>query len=161
MSGKRVLIAYYSQTGETRRAAGILAEKLGAELYEIIPDRSYDPDMWKAWDEAQAERKDNDYPALRGELPDLTNYDMVIIGGPVWGFTLANPVTTFLRETDFSGRTVSAFWTFYDHDEQYDNAMRENARNAVYVTGLALPRSVTSSKKRMNEAADHWIRTLS
>lgn len=160
MSGKKILIAYYSQTGETKRAAGILAEKLGAELYEIIPDRNYDPDMWKAWDEAQAERRDNDYPKLKGQLPDMAGYDMVIVGGPVWGFTLANPVTSFLQETDFAGKTVSAFWTFYDHDEQYDNAMRECAKNAVYVKGLALPRSVTGNRKRVDEVMERFIRTL-
>ena len=44
----KTLIAYYSQSGQTKRMAEMLAEKLGADLYEIVPERKYNDDMWKA-----------------------------------------------------------------------------------------------------------------
>lgn len=157
----RTLIAYYSQSGQTAKMAKLLAEKTGADLYEILPVRSYDDDMWEAWDEAQAERRENRYPALKAAFPDISSYDTVLVGGAVWGFTLSNPVISFMRGMDFTGKKVSAFWTFYDHDEKYDNDMRTEAKGGAYVRGLPLPRSITGSGSKTNEAMDHWLRTLS
>ena len=156
----KTLIAYYSQSGQTKRMAEMIAEKTGADLYEIVPDRSYNDDMWKAWDEAQAERKDNNYPALKGELPDISGYDTILIGTGIWGYTMANPVTTFVRTLDFTGKKVSAFWTFYDHDEKADTDMKNNTRGSEYISGLPLPRSLTSNRQKTSDAMDQWIRTL-
>ena len=156
----KTLIAYYSQSGQTKRMAEMIAEKLDADMYEIIPDRKYNDDMWKAWDEAQVERQENKYPALKGELPDISGYDLVLIGTGVWGYTLANPVTTFVRSMDFGGKKVSAFWTFYDHDEKMDSDMQAETKGSQYIKGLPLPRSLTVSKEKTNEAMDQWIRTL-
>ena len=156
----KTLIAYYSQSGQTKRMAEMLAGKLSADLYEIVPARTYNSDMWKAWDEAQIERKENNYPALKGELPDISDYDTILLGTGIWGYTMANPVTSFIRQMDFSGKKMSAFWTFYDHDEKVDDDMRDSLKRAKYVKGLSLPRSLTSSKARTDEAMDQWIRTL-
>ena len=156
----KTLIAYYSQSGQTKRMAEMLAEKLGADLYEIVPERKYNDDMWKAWDEAQVERKENKYPALKGGLPDISGYDTVLLGTGIWGYTMANPVTSFIRQMDFTGKKMSAFWTFYDHDEKVDSDMRDSLKGAEYVKGLPLPRSLTSSNDRTSDAMDQWIRTL-
>ena len=156
----KTLIAYYSQSGQTKRMAEMLAEKLGADLYEIVPERKYNDDMWKAWDEAQVERKENKYPALKGDLPDISGHDTILLGTGIWGYTMANPVTSFIRQMDFTGKKASAFWTFYDHDEKVDADMRDSLKGAEYVKGLPLPRSLTSSNDRTSDAMDQWIRTL-
>lgn len=156
----KTLVAYYSQSGQTGQMAKMIAEKTGADLYEIIPDRTYNSDMWKAWDEAQVERRENRYPALKGELPDLSVYDVILIGTGIWGFTMTNPVFSFMRSMDFTGKTVSAFWTFYDHDEKVNDDMKSEAKNARYVRGLPLPRSLTGNRKKTSDAMDQWIRTL-
>ena len=156
----KTLIAYYSQSGQTRRMAQMLAEKLGADLYEIVPARKYDSDMWKAWDEAQAERNADRYPDLVGELPDFAGYDVILLGTGIWGYTMSNPMTSFIRKMDFSGKKASAFWTFYDHDEKADGDFRSCLKGAEYVKGLPLPRSLTSSKRRTSDAMDRWIHTL-
>lgn len=137
----KILIAVYSQSGQSMRIANIIKEKLQADLYEIKPKRKYNDDMWKAWDEAQ-------------------EYDTVIVGGPVWGMTLANPVVTFMRNVDLMGKQVSAFWTFYDHDEKYDNAMKDYSMGADYVRGLSLPRSITGNAKKIEDKINQWIKTL-
>lgn len=156
------LVAYYSQSGQTKRMAEMIAEKTGADLYEIEPVRKYNADMWKAWDEAQAERQENNYPALKGELPDISGYDVILIGGASWGYTLANPVTSFVRKMDFSGKKVTAFWTFYDHDEKWNGDMKTEVelRGGTYTNGLPLPRSLTSNKVKTSDAMDQWLKTI-
>ena len=154
----KTLIAYYSQSGQTKRMAEMLAGKLGADLYEIVPERKYNDDMWKAWDEAQAERQEDKYPELKGEMPDISGYDTILLGTGIWGYTMANPVTSFIRQIDSTGKKMSAFWTYYDHDEKVDDDMRDSLKGAEYVKGLPLPRSLTASKERTSGAMDQWIR---
>ena len=157
---KKTLIAVYSQTGQSMHIAHILQKKISADIYEIIPDRKYNDNMWKAWDEAQDEIKNNTYPGLTNTIPDLSIYDTIIVGGPVWGMTLANPVITFMRNVNLEGKTVSSFWTFYDHDEKYDNAMKDYSMGADYVRGLSLPRSITGNAKKIEDKINQWIKTL-
>lgn len=156
----KTLIAYYSQSGQTKQMAQMLAEKLDADLYEIIPERTYNDDMWKAWDEAQVEIRENNYPKLQGGMPDITGYDTILIGTGIWGYTMANPVVSFIRKMDFVGKKMSAFWTFYDHDEKVDEDMRMSLKGAEYIKGLPLPRKLTSSKEKTSDEMDQWIRTL-
>ena len=156
----KTLVVFYSQSGQTKKYAQLIAEKLGADLYEIIPERKYNNDMWKAWDEAQVERNENNYPALTGELPDISGYDRIILGTGIWGYTMANPVISFIRAMDFTGKKMSAFWTFYDHDEKVNGDMKDVLKGAEYVDGLPLPRSLTGSREKTDKAIEHWIKTL-
>lgn len=156
----KTLIAVYSQTGQSMRIAHILQKKLSADIYEIIPNHKYNDDMWKAWDEAQEEIKNNSYPGLVNAIPDLSIYDTIIVGGPVWGMTLANPVVTFMRNVKLEGKTVTSFWTFYDHDEKYDHAMRDMSKEAHYITGLSLPRLMTGNTKKLENVIDAWLKTI-
>lgn len=156
----KTLIAVYSQTGQSMHIAHILQKKISADIYEIIPDHKYNDDMWKTWDEAQEEIKNNTYPGLTNAIPDLSIYDTIIVGGPVWGMTLANPVVTFMRNVKLEGKIISSFWTFYDHDEKYDHAMRDMSKEAHYITGLPLPRFVTGNKKKLENVIDEWVQTI-
>ena len=152
-----ILVVYYSQSGNTRAIAERIVDETGADLYEIKIDRTYSDDMWDAWDEVQAELESGDLPNITEELPDLTPYDTILIGGPVWGRTISNPILVYMNQTDFTGKTVSAFWTFYSHDENYDSTMRELAASGNYVEGLSLPRSVTGDEASLNEAIETWL----
>ena len=156
----KTLIAVYSQTGQSMHIAHILQKKISADIYEIIQDHKYNDDMWKAWDEAQEEIKNNTYPGLTNAIPDLSIYDTIIVGGPVWGMTLANPVVTFMRNVKLEGKIISSFWTFYDHDEKYDHAMRDMSKEAHYITGLPLPRFVTGNKTKLENVIDEWVQTI-
>lgn len=159
MDMNKTAVVYYSQTGQTRRVAERIAVKAGADLIEVIPEREYDSDMWKAADEAMEELKTGNLPEIR-QLPDLSSYDTVLVGGPVWGMTISNPLLTFFRKTDLSGKTVSGFWTFYDHDEKYNRAMKDEAKGAHVIKGLSLPRSITGNPKKCDAVIDRWLDTL-
>lgn len=156
----KTLIAFYSQSGQTKKYAQMIAEKMGADLYEIVPERTYNSDMWKAWDEAQVERNENKYPTLKGELPDISGYDRIILGTGIWGYTMANPVISFIHAMNFDGKKMSAFWTFYDHDEKVNQDMKDSLKGAEYVDGLPLPRSLTGNREKTDKAVDRWIQTL-
>lgn len=156
----KTMVIYYSQTGQSKRIAEMAAEKLHADLAEIKTVRTYDEDMWKADAEAKAERNAGKLPELEGALPEITDYDTVILGGPVWGQTISNPMLAYMRKTDFSGKTVSSFWTFYDHDENYNGDMKKEAKGARVMDGLSLPRAITENPEKLERVLDKWIQGL-
>lgn len=156
----KTMVIYYSQTGQSKRIAEMAAEKLHADLAEIKTVRTYNEDMWKADAEAKAELNAGKLPELKGGLPEISGYDTVILGGPVWGQIISNPMLAYMRKADFSGKMVSSFWTFYDHDENYNSDMKKEAKGARVMDGLSLPRAITENPKKLGSALDKWIQGL-
>ena len=112
---RRVLIVFFSCTGNTRTAALSLQDKTGADLYELVPavpytaaDLNYHNDACRANTEMQdpAAR-----PALAQEGPDLALYDIILLGYPLWWGTMPRIVNTFLDTHDLTGKTVLPFCT--------------------------------------------------
>lgn len=157
---KKILIAFYSKDGNTKRMAELLKDKVHGDLYEITTNRHYDDNDWTAMDEANAEIKNHNLPPITSPQIDLSPYDVVLIGGPVWGQTLSTPLMSFLNENNFAGKKVSAFWTFYDHDELYDKTMKSMVKDGDYQAGLPMPRNLVSSHQKLEKAIDNWIAAL-
>lgn len=156
----RTLIVYYSLTGVVSRAAQQLADGLNADLYRLVPSTTYDHDMWRAWDQAQAETAAKQLPTLTGTLPDIAAYDRIVLGGPVWGYNLSNPMRVYLEQTDFQNKPVAAFWTYYDHDEKYGQTLKTLLKNGRYQGGLELPMSLLGNSTKLRLTLDHWINQL-
>ena len=82
--GGRVLVAYFSWSGNTEEMASYIAEQTGGELLESQPETPYPTDYDECGDVALAERDNNERPAI-ANLPDsLEGYDTVLIGYPIW-----------------------------------------------------------------------------
>lgn len=154
------LIVFYSLTGVTKSIAEMVQKKTGSDLYEVKTQRTYDSDMWKAWDEAQKETASGLLPELTGQLPDLGRYDFIILGGPVWGWTVSNPLLAYIKQTDFTGKKIAAFWTFYDHDEKYAEAIQNECKGAIVETGLSITRSAMADHKSLSNKIDDWLKSI-
>lgn len=105
----RVLIVYYSYSGVTEGVSEMLQEKTGGDIFELIPTEAYSDDMYEASDRAAEELESGNLPELSGVLPDLADYDTILIGGPVWSEKAAPPVVSYLSQTDFDGKAVAPF----------------------------------------------------
>lgn len=110
------LIVYYSYTGTTQRVAEHLQALTGGTLYELTLANPYTGDSYDVSDRVFAERDDGEMPELAGELPNLSEYDTILIGTPVWNDSMANPVISYLEQTDFAGKTASLFWTYMTNE---------------------------------------------
>lgn len=148
----KTLIIYYSNTGTIRGVSDQLSGLTGADTYEIKPIKAYDKNMWTAWDVARAERDQNRLPELATALPDLAAYDTIVLGIPVWGYTLANPMITLLNTLDLQGKTVYAFWSFYDHDEEVEKDLNRLIQNGSYAGGLPLTQGILHNPSRLKQA---------
>lgn len=109
------LIAYFSVSGVTKHAAEQLASLTGADLYEIRPEKPYsreDLDWRNKQSRSSLEMMDpSSRPALAKSVPDVSSYDMVYIGFPVWWGVAPRPVNTFIESAHLEGRPVYIFAT--------------------------------------------------
>ena len=110
-----IVVVYFSATGTTRGVAEKLAEGLDADLYEIVPEEPYtDADLNYNNPQSRTSIETDDpacRPAIAGELPDLTPYDTVFIGYPIWWGDTPRIVSNSVEQVDLTDKTVAVFFT--------------------------------------------------
>lgn len=113
----KTLVVYYSASGNTERVAKDIAEAADADLFEIVSTEVYTSDDldWTNPDSRVSREHDDeslrDVPLTTTEVPDWDSYDTVFIGYPIWWGIAAWPVDTFVKNNDFTGKTVIPFAT--------------------------------------------------
>lgn len=111
----KTLVAYFSASGTTAEVAGNLAAATGADLFEIAPEVPYtgaDLNWMDRTSRATVEMNDETCrPAIARTLDDISAYDTVFVGFPVWWYVEPRIIDTFLESHDFSGKTVVPFAT--------------------------------------------------
>ena len=156
-SGSRVLIAYFSATGTTKKIAEYAADAASADLYEIVPAEPYTADDLNynvSNCRANAEMNDpSSRPEISGGVTNMADYDIVFIGYPIWWGEAPRIVSTFLESYDFSGKTVVTFSTSGGSGHN-DRSIKELASGANWVTGARL-----KSNSSQSDVAD-WITGL-
>lgn len=110
----KILVAYFSASGETARLAKTLAGVIGGDLFEIRPQTAYtaaDLDWNNAKSRSSVEMNDPKSRPAMAETPRLAGYDTVFVGFPIWWYQAPRIIQTFLESADFSGKTVIPFAT--------------------------------------------------
>ena len=109
------LVAYFSATGTTAKAAKALATAVGGELYEIkpaIPYTSADLNWMDKGSRSSVEMKDaHSRPALADNDAPVAGHDVIFLGFPVWWYVAPTILNTFLEAYDFTGKTIVLFAT--------------------------------------------------
>ena len=107
----KVLVLYYSQTS-TKTVAQEIANKLGADIEEIVAVNPYDGDFEATINRCMQEREKGVKPEIKPIAANLADYDTIFIGYPVWFGTFAPPMAAFLDQADLSGKKIVPFCTF-------------------------------------------------
>ena len=111
----KTLVAYFSASGITASVAKEVASAANADLYEIKPGVRYTSADLNWMDKKSRSSVEMSNPASRPEivkdLPDLSQYDTVIIGFPIWWYVAPTIINTFLESGDFSGKKIALFAT--------------------------------------------------
>ena len=107
----KVLVAYYSYSGNTKEVAEAIHEKVGGDIFEIKTEGTY-PDEYRPMTvQAKKEIEDGWRPKLTTSVADISKYDVVFLGSPNWWGTITPQVSSFLENYDLSGKTVIPFIT--------------------------------------------------
>lgn len=99
-------------------------------------------------------------PELSGNLPDINMYDRIFIGTPVWNNDIANPVMSYLEQTDFAHKTVAPFWTYITNQGQTEKSFSKNIKNGVVVDGLDIRSANSIDDTELDTLLKKWANTV-
>ena len=156
--GKKVLIVYYSRTGNTREIANQIHESVGGDILELQPVEPYPDDYEAIKKRAKEELNSGNKPALKTKVEKIGSCDVVFVGTPIWWGTIAAPVKTFLSEYDLSGKTILPFITHAGSG--LGRSVTDIATlcpNSTILDGLAV---WGKSAKTANKDVSAWVRRL-
>lgn len=110
-ASRKVLIVFYSHSGNTRALAELIQQQVGGDLVEIEPVEPYPVDYNTVVNQAKQELKSGYKPPLKATVENIGAYDVILVGSPNWWNTFAPPLHTLLSQYDLSGKTVVPFIT--------------------------------------------------
>ena len=152
------LVAYFSASGITRKVAEMIAEAADCDIYEITPKDAYtkaDLNWMDKKSRSSVEMNDKKIrPELADNTIDISGYDEIILGFPIWWYVAPTIINTFLEAYDFAGKKIVLFAT--SGGSGFGNTVKElqpSAPNAQIVEGRLLNRT---SKTEITD----WVNTL-
>ena len=160
-SDKKILVVYFSATGNTKEAAGYIASVTGGDLFELVPTEPYSSEDLDWRDENSRVVYEHDHPderkvALTATTIDSFNeYDTVFIGYPIWWGIAAWPVDGFIEANDFTGKTVIPFCTSASSGlGESAKLLKEAAGTGNWLEGRRFSSGATETE------VDEWIKAL-
>ena len=171
-AGKRALVVYFSRAdenyvvgnvekGNTRILAEMIAEATGADTFEIKPAKPYPKEYTPATEVAKQEKNDNARPEIVGTMPDVSGYDVVFVGYPIWWGDLPMPCYTFFDKVKLEGKTIAPFCTHEGSglsgtDNNIANATKAKVTEALVMKGSVAQNSRDEAKKEVTD----WLKKL-
>jgi flavodoxin len=156
----KALVAYFSASGVTKAVAERLAKGIGADLFEIEPAVPYtraDLNWQDKNSRSTIEMNDrSSRPAIASTVADMSQYDVVFVGFPVWWYREPSIIDTFMEQYDFSGKTVIPFATS-GGSQLGDSAknMQALARGSKVESGMRF--AARASEKELTDWASEWV----
>ena len=157
MKKSKVLIAYFSHSGNTKIIAEMIANATKGDMFEIKPVKDYPNDYQTVVDQAKKEIKANYHPELKNYCKNISDYDVIIIGSPNWWGTIAPPVATFLLNSNLKGKTILPFIT---HEGSGMGRVESDIKTLI--PGLNLRSGLAirgSNAKGAQSEVKNWLRT--
>lgn len=151
----KVLIAYFSRTGNVEKIAKRIQAFTGGDIFQIVPQTAYPSDYPSCTALAKKEKAERARPAIKGDVPNVSNYDIIFVGSPIWWGTCAAPVFTFLESQDFTGKFVVPFCTHGGGGkETCFSDIAAACRNAKPLEGLEVYESTAEKNPTMVQS---WL----
>lgn len=150
-----VLVAYFSRSGTTRGMAEIIAEQTGGTLFEITPSVAYPENYNETVARHRQERDTDARPGIANQVEDMSQYDVVFVGYPIWGGDAPQIICTFLEAYDLTGKTVIPFATSGGSGISTSQATVRN-----FCPDSTVPDGLCVSGGNMESRVSSWISNL-
>ncbi len=133
------LVVYYSQTGVTETVAKLIQEKTHADIEAIIAENPYDGDFNATIQRSMKEREAGIECKIKPLHKDISKYDTIYIGYPIWYGTYAPPVATFVKNINAEGKVIIPFCTFGSGGLETSIAdLKKNLKNTTILDGYGI-----------------------
>ena len=171
-NGKKILIAYFSRAdentrvgviekGNTRILAEMLHEMTGGDLFEIKNVKPYPKEYKETTDIAKQEKESNFRPEIVEPLPNVQDYDVILLGYPIWWSDLPMAVYTFLEKENFEGKLIAPFCTHEGSGISGTEGYIAQTTQAKVLMGLEIRGSIAqNSPDEAKEQLESWLKVL-
>ena len=160
LKDKKVLVVYFSETGNTQKFAKLISDEVGGDFRRIETVKSY-PTGQALFDYTKKERDENARPELKEMDVNPEDYDVIFIGYPIWWYTLPMPIYTFFDKYDFNAKIIVPFNT---HEGSGDggtySTIKELEPNAIVLDGLAIRGGDMKSEQTTKVKVRNWLKGL-
>lgn len=171
-TGKKVLVAFFSRTGEnygvgniTKGNTHIIAEMIAkgtkGKMFEIVPEKKYPNGYDACVDVAKKEKEAGARPAVKGDIK-VEDYDIIFIGYPNWWGDMPMAVYTFIEKHGWKGKTVVPFCTHEGSGlSSTESYLRKSCKGATVLSGLAIKGSTAqNSQAQAQKTVQAWLKKL-
>lgn len=157
-NSKKILVAYFSWSGNTKAVAEEIHKQVGGDIVEIVPATPYSETYSVTVAKAKAEQAANARPAISTKIADFDKYDVIFLGYPNWWGSYPIPVATFVETYKLDGKTVAPFFTHGGGGKQRClSDLQKLAPNAKFTQDLVLS---GSSAKSSQAQIKSWLDSL-
>jgi flavodoxin len=154
----RILVAYFSRSGNTRVIAGVIHRSLKTDLFEIEPATPYPEDYFQTVELAKNERAGGIKPALKSSVTDIERYETLYLGFPIWGTSVPPVVQTFLCSHNLAGKLIIPFITHGGYGKgDSDDILVSLAPTARREKPLVIE---CDQERRTTETVNGWLETI-
>ncbi len=150
----KILVAYFSATGNTKVVAEKLAAAINADLFEIVPEQLYTSDDLN-WQNNQSRSSiemgdKSSRPTIASKIDNISQYKIVFVGSPIWWGREPSIMDTFIESYDFADKTIIPFVTSGSSDiGDYGANLQALAPNAKVLTGKRFPNDVSAEELKV------------
>ncbi len=156
---KKILVAYFSASGVTAKVAHKLADAIGADIFEIKPEVPYtsaDLDWRDDNSRSSIEMRDEiSRPAISEKVEDMRQYDLLLVGFPIWWYVAPTIINTFLESYDLSSKTIVPFAT-----SGGSGMGKTNEKLASSCPGANLQEGKVLRASMSNQELKNWVESL-
>ena len=155
----KILTVYYSYSGNTRKIAEKIQREIGGDIAEIVTEKPYSGSYNDVVEQGQREVNDGYKPTILPLSRDAAEYDVIILGTPVWWYTYAPAVKTFLETVDW---TEKRFYPFATNGRWIGHTSKdfEKACRGAHVARTMNIRFDGERQTTPNPSIEEWIRSI-
>jgi flavodoxin len=151
------LVVYYSRTGNAKFVAETVAAEMGSDIEEVVDMKNRGGKL--GWMSAGRDATGGRETQIKPTTKVPADYDLIIVGTPVWAWRPSAAIKTYLGKNDLSGKKVALFFTMDNALRQAIEKTKALAPNAIFVGELALAKALENKEESAKKIAD-WCNTL-
>lgn len=155
----KTLVVYYSYSGNTKKVAEYIADKIDAKTVEITTKKAYSGSYDKVVEDAKRQVQEGYMPEINPIGENLEEYDTIILGTPVWWYSCAPAVRSFLTSYNLAGKKILPFATNGGWIGHTLKDIEKLCSDSEVLQGLDIP--FDGNRQRLpNEKIDKWLKQI-
>lgn len=154
---KKSLIVYYTCTGLTKKVAEVIKEKANGDIFEIELEKPYT--KLSAYTVGIIHTRNGYNPKIKNNI-DISKYDTIFLGTPIWAYTLSPALRSFIVEHSLKGKKVIPFCTDGGNEGRFFEHMNEFCKDGEVLQGLGISFVNKKSDEELKKIVNEWLENI-